>query len=118
MIIQSTHTHPVTHTLAQTLSTAAMCTGLILHAGSPLTEQFWAASAKRFIKTSKRDGTHHFPPQLQFGKISMGTWNWISCVICIHVLSLAIPLNLQQAVFFCASRGGDEGEEAAVCVCV
>lgn len=48
----------------------------------------------------------------------MGIWNWISCVICIHVLSLAISLNLQQAVFFCWSRGGDEGEDAGVCVYV
>lgn len=93
VLLFKTHT-PMAPTFTQTPSTRVIHTvNSILHAVSPLAEQFRAATAKRFIKTSKRM-EHIVSPQLQFGKISMGMWNWISCVICIHVLSLAIPLNL------------------------
>lgn len=94
---------------------------LILHAVNPLKAQFWAVSTKRFIKASKKDRAHHPPtptpsphPQPHFGKISMGIWNWISCVICIHALSLAIPLILQQAVFI--FEQGCKARRWCVCV--
>lgn len=58
------------------------------------------------LRLRKRTEHIFFPQQLQLGKISLGIWNWISCIICIHVLSLENPLNLQQAVFICSGEGG------------
>lgn len=103
--IQNTHTHQwYTH----------LHTHYILHAVSPLTERFWAASAKRFIKTSKRMEPIISPCSVSLEGFLWEPGIWISCVICIHALSLEIPLNLHQALFFFSNRGGDEDEEAGV----
>lgn len=95
-------------------------------------------AAKRFINTSKRvektippaaSVWEDFYGNVQVGDVrdvgnaalkgsvsllnstafsSMLIWNWISCVICIHALSLALPFNPQKLPVFVSECGTEE----------
>lgn len=72
---------------------------------------------KRFIKTSKRMEPIISPRSFSLGRFLWESGIWISCVICIHVLSLAIPLNVHQALFFLFEQGR-RGRRGGWCACV
>lgn len=98
------------------ISGTHICTHTISYMPSAHSEQFWAASAKRFIKTSKRTKPIISPCSVSLERFLWEPGIWISCVICIHGLSLAIPLNLQQALF--SVRTGEEMRmRRLMCMC-
>lgn len=55
------------------------------------------------------------PSSFTLGGLSMGIWNWISCLISYSCVIFSNPLAA-NCLFLPKTRGGDEGREAA-CVC-
>lgn len=138
MITLCYQTQPLlTRTRAQTQSTSlSLPQPIVCIAISPLTVCVWAA--KRFINTSKwvertispaASVWEDFYGNVQVGDVrdlgnaalkgsesllnstvfsSLLIWNWISCVICIHVLSLAIQFNPHKLPVFITKCGSEE----------
>lgn len=95
------HTHLCKHTQQESNTQSLFC----LPSAHSAQHRFGLPPPNGSLRLQKRTECIISPHSFSLGRF-LWEWNWISCVICIHVLSLAIPLNLQQADF----RAGEEME--------